>query len=120
MPQPFPNGWQTYPTIDEFSGVRMPKLVERASYSSLGAVTVPAFLHRLVAKRSSSSVFFCTKQRPVSVAHPFQISSELLYQMRIVEQDCSPLATFPHDCQVLIVEREIEILYIQGESFTDS
>src|SRR6266436_4366787 len=62
MPQPLANGWQTHSAVDQLSGVRMPELVERASYSSLGAVMVPAFLHRLVAQRPSSPVLFCTEQ----------------------------------------------------------
>ncbi len=57
MPQPFPNGWQAHSTIDEFSRVCMPKLVERAGDSRLRAIVAPSFLHRLVAKRSRSSRF---------------------------------------------------------------
>src|SRR5712692_4276694 len=120
MSQPFANSWQTHPAVDEFSCVRVPKLVKRAGNTCLGAVMIPSFLHRLVAQWSSSSILFRSKQRPMFVAHPFQVGSELLHQMRIIEQDRSPLTTFPHDCQMFIVEREIEILHIEGESLTDS
>ena len=104
MPQSFANGRQTDPAIDQFSGMRMPKLVERAGDPCLRAVVVPALLHRLVAQWSSSPVLFRSEERPVFVAHPFQVDPELLHKARIVEQDRSPLATFPHDGQVLIVE----------------
>src|SRR6266852_5640383 len=53
------------------------------------------------------------------VAHPFQIGPELLYQPRVVKQDRSPSATFSHDRQVLIVEREVKILHIQGKPLAD-
>src|SRR6266487_569283 len=97
----------------------MPQLVECAGDTCLRAIVVPAFLHRLVAHWSSSPVLFRSKQRPMFVVHPFQVGSELLHQMRIVEQERSPFATFPHDSQMFIVEREIEILHIQRESLAD-
>ena len=54
------------------------------------------------------------------VAHPFQIGSELLHETRIIEQERPSLATVFHDGQMLIIEREVEILYVQGESLADS
>jgi hypothetical protein len=53
------------------------------------------------------------------VTHPFQVSVELLYETRIVEQNRSSLSTFPDDSEVFIVEREVKILDIQGKSFAD-
>src|SRR5947209_4429922 len=97
----------------------MPKLVERASHTCLRAVVIPAFLHRLVAQWSSPSILFCTEERPVLVAHTFQVGPQLLHETRIVEQDRSPLATLPHNSQVFIVEREVKILHIQGKPLTD-
>src|SRR6266566_9439142 len=115
MSQPLANGRQTHSTIDEFSRVRMPKLVERAGNPCLRAVMVPAFLHRLVAQRPSSPVLLRSEQWPMCVAHPFQVGAEKLYQMRIVEQDRPPFAAFSHDGEMFIVEREVEILHVQGE-----
>src|SRR6266487_2921590 len=97
----------------------MPQLVECAGDTCLRAIVVPAFLHRLVAHWPSSPVLFRSKQRPMFVAHPFQVGSELLHQMRIVEQERLPFATFPHDSQMFVVEREINILHVQGESLAD-
>src|SRR6266571_1422017 len=97
----------------------MPKLVERASHTCLRAVAVPAFLHRLIAQRPSTPVLFRSEQRPVFVAHAFEVGPQLLHETRIVEQDRSPLATLPHDGQVFIVEREVKILHIQGKPLTD-
>src|SRR6266567_4881608 len=120
MPQPLANGRQTDSTVDEFSCVRVPELLERADYSCLGAIMIPSFLHRLVAQWSSAPILFRSEQRPMFVARPFQIGPELLHQARIVEQDCPSLATFPYNRQVLIVKREIDILHIEGESFAHS
>jgi len=120
MPQPLANGRQTDPAIDQFSRMRMPKLVQRAGDACLRAVVVPSFLHRLVTQWSSSSVLFCSEQGPVLVAPAFQVGSELLHETWIVEQDRSPLAAFPHDGQMLIIEREVKILHIQGKPLADS
>src|SRR5260370_3454226 len=119
MPQSHANRRQTDATVDEFSCVGMPELVKRTDYPCLRAVVVPAFLHRLVAQWSSSPVLLRSEQRPIFVAHPFQVGPELLYQVRIVEQDRPSLATFSHDGQVLIVEREVDILHIQRQSLAD-
>jgi hypothetical protein len=97
----------------------MPKLVERTVYSCLRTVMIPAFLHRLVAQWSSPPVLFRSEERPVFVAHAFQVGPELLHETRIVEQDRSPLATLPHNGQAFIVEREVKILHIQGKPLTD-
>src|SRR5258708_7145122 len=97
MPQPLANGWQTHTAIDEFGRVRVPELMKRADHPCLCAVVVPMLLHRLVTQRPSSPVLFRAEQWPVFVAHPFQVSPELLYQMWIVEQDCPPFAAFSHD-----------------------
>ncbi len=53
------------------------------------------------------------------VAHPFQVGAEKLYQVRIVDQDCPSFAAFSHDGQMLIIEREVEILHVQGEPLAD-
>ncbi len=53
------------------------------------------------------------------VAHPFQVGPEPLYHTWIVEQDRPPFAAFSYDRQMLIVEREVEILHIQGEPLAD-
>src|ERR1051326_3733728 len=111
MPQSLPNSRQTYPAVDEFSGMRMPKLVERTGDTGLRAVAVSAFLHRLIAQRSPSPILLRSEQRPVFIAHPFEVGPEVLHQARIVQQDHSPLAAFPHDGQMLIVEREVKILH---------
>src|SRR5256885_8757943 len=113
-------GGKTTPAIDQFSRMRMPKLVQRAGDACLRAVVVPSFLHRLVTQWSSSSVLFRSEQGPVLVAPAFQVGSELLHQTWIVEQDRSPLAAFPHDGQMLIIEREVKILHIQGKPLADS
>src|SRR2546429_8446850 len=120
MPHPLANGWQPAPAIDQFSRMRMPKLVQRAGDACLRAVVVPSFLHRLVTQWSSSSVLFRSEQGPVLVAPAFEVGSELLHQTWIVEQDRSPLAAFPHDGQMLIIEREVKILHIQGKPLADS
>lgn len=57
--------------------------------------------------------------RLVFVACPFQRGSELLHWARIVEQDHSSLAAFPYDGQMFIIEQDIKILHIEGESFAD-
>src|SRR5258708_2702077 len=97
----------------------MSKLVESAGYSCLCAVMIPTFLHRLIAKWPSSPIFLCPEQWSMFVAHPLQIGPKLLYETRIINQDRSPLATFPYDGEMLIIEREVEILDIQGESLAD-
>ena len=104
MPQSLPNGRQTHSAIDEFSGMRVPKLMERASNACLRAVVVPAFLHRLVAQWSSAPVLFCPEQWSMLVAHAFEVGPQLLHQALIVEQNRSSLATFPHSGQVFIVQ----------------
>jgi hypothetical protein len=45
----------------------------------------PSVTSRLVTQRSSSPVLFRSKQRPVFVAHAFQIGPQLLYQVGIIE-----------------------------------
>src|SRR5258708_12094980 len=97
----------------------MPKLVECASNPRLRAVVIPAFLHRLVAQWSSPPVLFRLEERPVFVAHTFQVGPELLHETRIVEQDRSPLATLPHDGQVFIVEQGAKILHKHGKPLND-
>ncbi len=97
----------------------MPKLVERAGNTGLRAVVVLAFLHRLVVQQPSSPVLLRSEQWPIFVAHPFQVGPELLYQTWIVERDRPPFAAFSHDRQMLIVEREVNILHVQGEPFAD-
>ncbi len=119
MPQPLANGRQTHAPVDEFSRVRMPKLVERAGKPGLRAVMIPAFLHRLVAQWSSPPVLFRSEERPVFVAHAFEVGPEKLHETRIVEQDRSPLVTLPHNGQMFIVEREVKILHVQGKPLTD-
>src|SRR5437016_1447219 len=98
----------------------MSKLVERADDPRLRAVVLPAFLHRLVAQWPASPVLLRAEQRPMLVAHAFQIRPELLYEALVVEQDRPPFAAFSHDGHMLIVEREIEILHIQGKPLADS
>ena len=120
MPYSLPNGRQTDSTVDELSRVHMPKLVERAGDICLRAVVVPALLYRLVAQRPSSPVLLRSEQWPMCVAHPFQVRPELLYQTWIVEQDRPPYAAFSHDRQMLIVERKVNILHVQGEPFVVS
>src|SRR5260370_19180275 len=97
----------------------MSKLVESGGVSCLCAVMIPTFLHRLIAKWPSSPIFLCPEQWSMFVAHPLQIGPKLLYETRIINQDRSPLATFPYDGQMLIIEREVEILHIQRESLAD-
>lgn len=104
MPQPLANGRQTDAPVDEFSCVRVPKLVERAGNTCLRAVVVPALLHRLVAQRSASPVLLRAKERSMLVVRVFHVGSQLMHQARIVEQNRSPLAAFPYDGQVFIVE----------------
>lgn len=118
MPQPLANGWQTDPAVDKLSRVRVPELMDCTDHPYLCAVVVPSLLHRLVAKWPSSPILFRSEQRSMFVAHPFQIGPELLNQARIIEQDRPSLATFPHNRQVFIVKREIDILHIEEESFT--
>src|SRR5437879_3437242 len=113
MPQPLANGRQTYPSINEFCRMRMAQLMECTSNACLLTIVIPSLLNRLIAPRSSASILFCSEQRPMFVAHPFQIGPELLHQTRIVEQDRPSLVAFSHDGQMLIVEREIDILDIQ-------
>src|SRR5438270_5624848 len=96
----------------------MPQLVERAGDPCMRAVVAPAFLHRLVAQWPSSPVLLRSEQRSVLVAHAFEVGPQLLYQVRIVEQDRPPLATFPHNGQVFVIEREVKILHIQGKPLT--
>lgn len=90
----------------------MPELVERAGVACLRAVVVPALLHRLLAQRTSAHVLLCAEERPVLVAHPFEVGTQLMHQARIVEQNGSPLATLLHDGQVFVTEREVKFLYI--------
>src|SRR5204863_1125111 len=103
MSQPLPNRRQTHTAVDQFCSMRMAELVECTDHCRLCAVVVPAFLHRLVAQWPSSPVLFCSEQGPVFVAHPFQVGPELLHQTWVVEQNRSPLATFPHNGQMFIV-----------------
>src|SRR5947208_13704360 len=105
MPQPLANGWQTDPAIDQFSRMRMPKLVQRAGDACLRAVVVPSFLHRLVTQWSSSSVLFCPEHAPVLVAPAFQVGSEPLHDTWIDEQDRSPLSYLPRDSQTRLNHR---------------
>ncbi len=119
MPQPLANGWQTDPAIDQFSRMRMPKLVQRAGDACLRAVVVPSFLHRLVTQWSSSSVLFRSEQGPVLVAPAFEVGSELLHQTWIVEQDRSPLPPFPTTVRCsLSSERSRSSTYKESPSLT--
>ena len=74
----------------------------------------------LVTQWPSSPILFCAEERPLFVAQAFEIGPELLHETRIIEQDRPPLVAFSHDSQVFVVEREIDIFDIQGESLVVS
>src|SRR5258708_36915881 len=73
----------------------MPKLVERASHTCLHTVVIPAFLHRLVAQRSSPPVLFRSEKLPVLVPCSLQVRPKLVDEMRIVYQNGPFLLPFP-------------------------
>src|SRR5260221_2543968 len=95
----------------------MPKLVERAGNTCLRAVVIPAFLHRLVAQRSSPPVLFRSEKLPVLVPCSLQVRPKLVDEMRIVYQNGPFFVALPDDREGFIVKREVKILYVQTQNF---
>src|SRR6266568_3198367 len=117
MPQPLANGWQAHATINEFSCMCMPELVERTVHSCLRTVMIPAFLYRLVAQWPSAPVLFRSEERPVLVPCSLQVRPKLVDEARIVYQNGPFFVALPDDREVFIVKREVKILYIQAQGF---
>ena len=67
----------------------------------------PPDYHAATEKRDTLLYYFPAKR---------QVGPELLHEMRIVEQARPSLAPFPYNGQMLVVEREVEIFYIEGKS----
>src|SRR5260370_37528904 len=110
-------GGQTYTTVEESSGVVLRKWGELTSHTCLRAVVIPAFLHRLVAQRSSPPVLFRSEKLPVLVPCSLQVRPKLVDEMRIVYQNGPFFVALPDDREVFIVKREVKILYIQAQGF---
>ena len=71
VPQPFAACRETHPVINQFGGVRMPQLMQRADNTRASTVPLPAFLRRLIPQRPAAPVLFRPEDRavPISRAH---------------------------------------------------